>query len=95
MLTRYPNEGQPISILEAMGNGMMIVTTEHAGIPDIVKDGVNGIVVDIKKIKVCQIYERLLKSHLRGFECENRLIAENLYNQKEYLENMKKRFENE
>lgn len=45
LLTRYPNEGQPISILEAMGNGMVIVTTDHAGIPDIVKDGVNGIVV--------------------------------------------------
>lgn len=45
LLTRYPNEGQPISILEAMGNGMAIVTTNHAGIPDIVKDGVNGIVV--------------------------------------------------
>lgn len=43
-MTRYPNEGQPISILEAMGNGMMIVTTDHAGIPDIVEDGVNGII---------------------------------------------------
>ena len=43
--TRYPNEGQPISILEAMGNGMFIITTDHAGIPDIVEDGVNGIVI--------------------------------------------------
>lgn len=34
--TRYPNEGQPISILEAMGNGMFIISTDHAGIPDIV-----------------------------------------------------------
>lgn len=43
--TKYPNEGQPISILEAMGNGMFIITTDHAGIPDIVEDGVNGIVI--------------------------------------------------
>ena len=35
LLTRYPNEGQPISILEAMGNGMAVVTTDHAGIPEI------------------------------------------------------------
>lgn len=42
--TRYPNEGQPISILEAMGNGMFIVTTDHAGIPDIVSNE-NGIVL--------------------------------------------------
>ncbi len=43
LLTRYPNEGQPISILEAMGNGMMIVTTNHAGIPDMIQEGVNGV----------------------------------------------------
>ncbi|WP_225047591.1 glycosyltransferase family 4 protein [Lacticaseibacillus kribbianus] len=43
--TRYPKEGQPISILEAMGNGNVIITTNHAGIPDIVEDGVNGIVL--------------------------------------------------
>ena len=43
--TKYPNEGQPISILEAMGNGMFIITTDHAGIPDIVEVGVNGIVI--------------------------------------------------
>ena len=42
--TRYPNEGQPISILEAMGNGMFIITTDHAGIPDIVGTE-NGIVL--------------------------------------------------
>ena len=28
-------EGQPISIIEAMGFGNFIVTTRHAGIPDI------------------------------------------------------------
>ena len=44
LLTRYPKEGQPISILEAMGNGMVIVTTDHAGIPDIVKDQEEGLI---------------------------------------------------
>ena len=42
--TNYPKEGQPISILEAMGNGMVILTTNHAGIPDVVEDGKNGYV---------------------------------------------------
>ncbi|MDG1014227.1 MAG: glycosyltransferase family 4 protein [Flavobacteriaceae bacterium] len=33
--TYYSMEGQPISILEAMGFGNLIVTTKHAGIPDV------------------------------------------------------------
>lgn len=57
--TRYPNEGQPISILEAMGNGMFIITTDHAGIPDIVKDGVNGIVIFNEQNKK-MIYKEML-----------------------------------
>jgi len=36
--TYYPMEGQPISILEAMGFGNVIVTTKHAGIPDVCSD---------------------------------------------------------
>ncbi|WP_416876469.1 glycosyltransferase family 4 protein, partial [Kitasatospora sp. SC0581] len=34
--TYYPKEGQPISIIEAMGNGLAIITTNHAGIPDLI-----------------------------------------------------------
>lgn len=44
--TYYPNEGQPISILEAMTTGCAIVTTYQGGIGDIFKDGVNGVVCD-------------------------------------------------
>lgn len=46
--TYYPNEGQPISILEAMASGMPIITTNHAGIKDVVKDNRNGIIVPVK-----------------------------------------------
>lgn len=34
--TYYTMEGQPISLIEAMVSGNIIVTTDHAGIPDIV-----------------------------------------------------------
>lgn len=40
--TYYKMEGQPISILEAMATGNVILTTQHAGIPDVVKDSVHG-----------------------------------------------------
>ncbi|MCY6484380.1 glycosyltransferase family 4 protein [Clostridium aestuarii] len=42
LLTRYPKEGQPISIIEAMGNGMTVITTKHAGIPDLIVERENG-----------------------------------------------------
>lgn len=39
------NEGLPISILEAMSYKMPIISTPVGGIPEIVKDGVNGAIV--------------------------------------------------
>lgn len=44
--TYYKMEGQPISILEAMATGNLIVTTAHAGIPDVIRDGVQGYFVN-------------------------------------------------
>lgn len=46
--TYYAQEGQPISILEAMATGNLILTTKHSGIPDIVKGNINGFFVDAK-----------------------------------------------
>ena len=52
--TTYQLEGQPISILEAMGNGISIITTNHAGISDIASCE-NGFVVDKNDIDVSSI----------------------------------------
>ena len=84
LLTRYPKEGQPISILEAMGNGMMIVTTDHAGIPDIVGDG-NIICksdsdyenIDLTKVSI-------------DIERQNRDAVKSLYKQENYIGNMER-----
>lgn len=88
LLTRYPNEGQPISILEAMGNGMMIVTTNHAGIPDIVKDGVNGIVD--KGLDVKEDYKKLFDSNIIKIYSENRQIIKDKYMQMKYIDTIRK-----
>ena len=40
--TRYPFEGQPLAILEAYASGCYVVTTLHAGIPDVFTPGANG-----------------------------------------------------
>ena len=44
--TYYSMEGQPISILEAMATGNIILTTKYAGIPDIFQEPINGFYID-------------------------------------------------
>jgi glycosyltransferase involved in cell wall biosynthesis len=43
--TRYPYEGQPLVLLEAMGAGLPIITTSLAAIPETVEDGSSALVV--------------------------------------------------
>ena len=43
--TYYPFEGQPLVLLEALGSGLPIISTRHAGIPDTVRDGIDGLLV--------------------------------------------------
>ncbi len=95
LLTRYPKEGQPISILEAMGNAMTIVTTNHAGIPDIVQDGINGIVSknenDIKTIY--QSMYHFTNTELAIISDRNRKYCREFFSQIQYIESMKDIFE--
>lgn len=97
LLTWYPNEGQPISLLEGMGNGMAIMTTNHSGIPDIVT-GKNGYICDKHHIDIEEIADYLEKcwtdrdflSHV----CKNNYhwVKDN-FTQDRYIENMDKVFE--
>lgn len=46
--TFYKMEGQPISILEALATQNLLITTNFAGIPDILKEGIHGFFVNAK-----------------------------------------------
>jgi len=43
-------EGIPVSIMEAMATGLPIISTWHAGIPELVEDGRSGILVKEKDV---------------------------------------------
>ncbi len=94
LLTNYPNEGQPISILEAMGNGMVIVTTDHAGIPDQVTDGINGLVVPKDKIDAKSVFARLCQmTDFEPIALKNRQDTLSKYMQSTYVNNMRAVFQ--
>ncbi|MDX9750454.1 MAG: glycosyltransferase [Flavobacteriales bacterium] len=40
------HEGTPVAIIEAMASGLPVVSTRHAGIPDVVAHGERGLLVD-------------------------------------------------
>lgn len=93
--TRYPNEGQPISILEAMGNGMFIITTDHAGIPDIVENGVNGIVIsDIdRSAEIYMDLDRLSNSVMQKIINNNTNYCRQNFMEKVYLSKIENTFD--
>lgn len=97
LLTTYPNEGQPISILEAMGNGMAIITTDHAGIPDIATAD-NGFVCHKGAIDINVIADYLEKcyddrGYLQEIARRNYTAVMTEFTEQAYIDNMDKIFE--
>ena len=64
------SEGTPVGIIEAMAAGLPVVSTRHAGIPDVVIENETGLLVDENNIEEMATY--MLKL------VENRDLAESM-----------------
>lgn len=61
--TYYPYEGQPIVILEGYAAGCAVITTRHAGIPDVFRTGENGFEVEKRSSRsIAEVLEGILRS---------------------------------
>ena len=79
--TYFPQEAQPVSIIEALNAGVPVISTKHASIPDLIKEDKNGILVDIQspnqikeailKMKTDKLYWNQLSINARQFFLEN------------------------
>lgn len=95
LLTRYPKEGLPISILEAMGGGMAIVSTDHAAIGDMISEGENGVVCKTGEEKnIVALYDRMYELHekLPEIAMRNREKVIANYSETQYLARLRKIF---
>ena len=56
-------EGTPVVIMEAMAAGVPVVSTLHAGIPELVRDGVSGFLVPERDVpQLASVLRRLVQS---------------------------------
>jgi len=66
-------DNQPLSILEAFACGLPVVTTNSGGIPDVVTNGVTGLIVEMDD------YEALARSAIELIQCPalaERIVSE-------------------
>ncbi len=92
--TYYSMEGQPISIIEAMATGNLILTTKHAGIPDIFSIK-NGLYIEKKNPHdIVNKLELVLrkKDKFNQILSENYLYSISTYSSKNYISNLERVF---
>jgi len=76
-LPSYANEGVPQSLMQAMACALPVVTTAVGSIPEIVTDGINGIIVPTQDARALQlVLESLLEEAPRRAALGSRALAD-------------------
>ena len=85
--TYYPNEGQPISIIECMSAGMAILSTDHAGICDLLKPEYNGRFIEAKNSdSICENILKLTdRNEIIKFSGKSRAFAKSDFTEEKYI----------
>ena len=94
--TFYKMEGQPISILESMATGNLILTTHHAGIPDVFEELKNGFYIDSKSsesIVEKMVYLKNNQKTIKDISDYNRQYAKQNFTINLFVKNIKDIFE--
>ncbi len=73
------NEGMPLVVIEAMSMGVPIISTAVGGVPEMVKEGINGFLAsEVNKVSMKEAIKRFLSTETIGLKT----IADN--NRKQY-----------
>ena len=89
------SEGQPLVILEAFSMGIPVVATSVGGIPDIVTDGVNGLLVPSRNAEaLAEAMARIADDveMRRNMSTANRDLYRERFTQEQYLDSQVKWF---
>ena len=78
-------EGIPITLMEAMAMGKPVISTWHSGIPELVKDGVTGLLVPERDFTMLSVRIQYLLEHPETRQAmghQGRRVIEKDYNLK-------------
>jgi len=71
------NEGLPISIIEAMRSSLAIITTKNSGMPEIVKNGYNGLLLERNSDALLNIFKNIASYNWKQMGLHSRIRFEN------------------
>jgi len=81
-------EGTPVAIMEAMATGLPVISTKHAGIAEIIENGVSGILVDEFAYKTMSEEMIRLVVNVEGMKNMGKKASEAIYSNSYLTDNV-------